>query len=52
MGVWMILISLFNAEVFVDATMTLPHNKIKLRIYIFSSIYFLMETCATHVVIF
>jgi hypothetical protein len=47
-----ILISLFNAEVFLDVTVMLPHNKIKLRIYIFPSIGFIMETCKTHIVIF
>jgi hypothetical protein len=50
MGVWMIFISLFNAEVFLNVTVTLPHNKMKLRICISPSIGFIMETCATHVI--
>jgi len=27
MGVWVIFISLFNAEVFLDVTVMLPHNE-------------------------
>jgi hypothetical protein len=37
MGVWMIFISLFNAEVFLDVTVTRPHNKTLLKIYIFQA---------------
>lgn len=46
--VWMIFISLFNTEIFLGVTMMLPHNKIKLRNFIFPNIGFIMETCEAH----
>ena len=52
MCVWLIFISFLNAEIFLDVSVMLPHNKIKLINYIFPSIGFIMETCAAQIVIF